>query len=270
MHRLPSLFVSHGAPTFALAPGTAGVRLGELGRRLPRPQAVLVVSPHWTTLQPRVGTAARPRILHDFGGFDEALYGLDYPAAGHPALAERTLALLDAAGWQASADAQRGLDHGAWVPLLHLYPQADVPVYQVSLPAGLDADGAWLLGRSLAPLSTAGVLIVGSGSLTHNLHDVRGIDHPAQAYATEFAAWVGDAVRSAAHERLRRALDSAPHAQRAHPTPEHFWPLLVAAGAARPGSAGHVLAGGIAHGALAMDACLFGDLPAPPAGATAH
>jgi 4,5-DOPA dioxygenase extradiol len=153
MSRLPSLFVSHGAPTFALEPGLAGPRLTGLGRSLPRPQAVLVVSPRWMTPTPRVGTAMQPDTLHDFGGLDPALYRLGYPARGHAELAQRTVECLTAAGWPAQADERRGLDHGAWVPLLRLFPDAGVPALQVSLPSHLDAERAWAFGQALAPLA---------------------------------------------------------------------------------------------------------------------
>jgi len=257
MSRLSTLFVSHGAPTFALEPGRAGANLAALGRLLPRPQAVLVVSPHWMTRQPQATLSLRPQTIHDFGGFDPALYELQYPAPGAHLAAQRALELLQAAGLPATGDADRGLDHGAWVPLMHLYPEADVPVFQVSLPVWLDADGAWQYGRALAPLADEGVLIIGSGSLTHNLADFRirhGGDEP---YAGEFAAWVREAVRAGDGERLRRTLSDAPHAARAHPTPEHFWPLLVAAGAAPGRGKWEVLDGGITHGVLAMDAFVF-------------
>lgn len=260
MSRLPSLFVSHGAPTFAIDPGLAGPRLAKLGRMLPRPQAVLVVSPHWMTPSPRVGTSAEPDTLHDFGGFDPALYRLRYPAAGHAALAGRTVEQLRLAGWPAQADERRGLDHGAWVPLLHLFPEADVPVFQVSLPSQLDARRAWAFGHALAPLAEEGVLIVGSGSLTHNLYEFRAGHGADEAYVAAFAAWVREAVEQGDHARLLRTLEDAPDARRAHPTPEHFWPLLVAAGAADEGRgipAGTVIEGGIAHGMLAMDSYVF-------------
>lgn len=259
--RLPTLFVSHGAPSFALDPGLAGPRLTALGASLPRPQAVLVVSPHWMTATPVVGTTGRPETIHDFGGFAPALYQLDYPAAGHPALAHAALGALQAAGWPAHADDHRGLDHGAWVPLMHLFPDADIPVFQVSLPARLDADGAWALGRALAPLAEQGVLVVGSGSLTHNLYEFRQAHGDDEAYVRAFAAWVGEAVVQGDGDRLRRTLADAPQAQRAHPTAEHFWPLLVAAGASDTGAGparGAVMDGGIAHGMLSMDAYLFG------------
>jgi len=259
--RQPTLFVSHGAPSFALDPGLAGPRLTALGASLPKPQAVLVVSPHWMTDSPVVGTVARPGTIHDFGGFAPALYQLEYPAAGHPVLAQAALDALRAAGFPAQADEERGLDHGAWVPLMHLFPQADVPVFQVSLPARLDAAGAWALGRALAPLAEQGVLVVGSGSLTHNLYEFRAAHGQDEAYVQAFADWVADAVRQADGERLRRTLTDAPQARRAHPTTEHFWPLLVAAGASDTGSGpapGVLVPGGIAHGMLSMDAYAFG------------
>lgn len=258
MKSTPSLFVSHGAPTFAVEPGIAGPRLSALGRALTPPTAVLIVSPHWQTAQPRVTAADRPQIIHDFGGFGKELYEIDYPANGHPVLAERTVALLRDAGWDAQADERRGLDHGAWVPLLYLFPQADVPVIQVSMPSGLDAEASFALGRALAPLSAQGVLIVGSGSLTHNLYEFRSAG-PDAAYAAEFAAWVREAIASGDTSRLIQALDIAPHAHRAHPTAEHFLPLLVAAGAAVNSQPVTVIEGGLAHGVLAMDAFLFGD-----------
>jgi 4,5-DOPA dioxygenase extradiol len=258
MSRLPSLFVSHGAPTFALEPGLAGPLLTALGGALPRPEAVLVVSPHWMTPSPRVGLTAQPQTIHDFGGFDPALYRIDYPAPGHPRLAHKAVETLNAAGWTAQADERRGLDHGAWVPMLYLFPQADVPVFQVSLPSRLDAASAWALGEALAPLADDGVLIVGSGSLTHNLSEFRGHHGANEAYAAEFAAWVREAVSTGDGARLRRTLAEAPHAARAHPSTEHFWPLLVAAGAGPAQGGGKVLEGGIAHGVLSMDAFVFG------------
>jgi 4,5-DOPA dioxygenase extradiol len=262
MARLPSLFVSHDAPTFALEPGRAGPALTALGRTLPRPAAVLVVSPHWMTPTPRVGTAPEPATIHDFGGFDPALYQLGYPAAGHPALAQRAIDRLNEAGWRAQADERRGLDHGAWVPLMHLFPDADVPVFQVSLPSHLNADTAWAFGQALAPLAEDGMLIVGSGSLTHNLYEFRSGHGQDEPYVVAFVAWVRDVVEQGDRARLLRTLDDAPHARRAHPTPEHFWPLLVAAGAADPGQSVHVVEGGIAHGVLAMDAYAFGGVRA--------
>jgi 4,5-DOPA dioxygenase extradiol len=265
MTRWPTLFISHGAPTFAIEPGIAGPALTALGKTLPRPKAILVVSPHWMTREPRVATSAAPQTVHDFGGFPPALYQLQYPAPGAPEVAQRAIEELRAAGWAAEADAQRGLDHGAWVPLLHLLPRADVPVFQVSLPARLDGARAYAFGQALAPLADEGVLIVGSGSLTHNLHEVRfdaaGAD--AEDYAREFSAWITQAVLNRDHARLQQTMAMAPHAQRAHPTHEHLWPLMVAAGAAGAAVPATCIEGGITHGVLAMDSYLFGTLPQP-------
>jgi 4,5-DOPA dioxygenase extradiol len=259
MQPLPTLFVSHGAPTFAIEPGLAGAQLAAVGRRLARPHAVLVVSPHWTTREARVGAAPTPATMHDFGGFDPVLHTLSYPVPGHPALAMRAVALLAAAGWPVRPDPSRGLDHGAWVPLRHLYPDADVPVFQVSMPASLDAAGALAYGEALSPLADEGVLIVGSGSLTHNLGELfrTGVGEGA-SYAAEFEGWVRDAVLAGDRARLARTLDAAPHARRAHPTTEHFLPLLVALGAARAMLPATMLPGGILHGMLSMESYVFG------------
>jgi 4,5-DOPA dioxygenase extradiol len=257
MNTTISLFLSHGAPTFALEPGRAGPLLSQLGKTLARPQAVLVVSPHWMTREVSVSTSALPPTIHDFGGFPDALYRLEYPAPGHPAYAKEAAKLLTAAGYAVSLDGQRGLDHGAWVPLRYIFPDADVPVFQVSLTTRIDAAGAWQMGAALAPLSAKGVLIVGSGSLTHNLYEVRQAG-PEADYATEFVDWVRAAVLAGDADQLVHALERAPHAARAHPTPEHFLPLLVAAGAAAPDAQVEVLPGGITYGVLSMESYRFG------------
>ena len=261
MSRLPTLFISHGSPTFALDPGKAGPALTALGLALPRPKAVLVVSPHWMTREPRVAITPRPQTIHDFGGFPPALYQLQYPAPGAPEVAQRAIELLRAAGLSAEADAQWGLDHGAWVPLMHLLPQADVPVFQVSQPSRLDGESAYAYGQALAPLRDEGVLIVGSGSLTHNLYELRRDDDEADPYASEFADWVAQVLAAGDHARLRQTMAQAPHARRAHPTAEHLWPLMVAAGAAGAQEPVTRIDGGVTHGVLAMDAYRFGNLP---------
>lgn len=264
--RMPVLFVSHGAPTFAIDPGIAGPRLTALGQELPKPTAVLVVSPHWMTRGgAMVGNAEHPETIHDFGGFPPRLYQLQYPAPGAPSLAQRTLQHLRNAGLAASNPlSARGLDHGAWVPLMYLLPEAQVPVFQVSLPYPLDAAGALRLGQALAPLRDEGVLIVASGSLTHNLYEFR-VGHADQAdYVREFAGWVGAALVRGDRTALLDYRQQAPDAQRAHPTEEHFLPLLVALGASHEQEDLRIIEGGIAHGVLAMDAYAFG-LPAQAA-----
>lgn len=255
----PVLFVSHGAPTFAIEPGTLGPLLTALGQTLTGITAVLVVSPHWQTREVQVMTTQQPDTVHDFGGFPSALYDLQYPAPGQPELALEAARLLAEAGFSTGVDARRGLDHGAWVPLVHLLPDAQVPVFQVSMPASLTTAQAVALGRALAPLRKQGVLIIGSGSMTHNLYEFRQGSAQPQAYAQEFAAWVRAAVAANARTPLINYRTEAPHAVRAHPTEEHFLPLLVALGAQQEGDALQVLdGGGILHGMLSMESYVWG------------
>lgn len=262
MTRMPSLFVSHGAPTFATEPAQAGPLLRQLGARLPPPAAVLVLSPHWMTPTLRVGASAAPPTVHDFGGFPAELYAIEYPAPGAPALARRAVDLLRAAGLPAEADPHQGLDHGAWVPVRHLFPQADVPVLQISMPRALDPAGALALGRALAPLADDGVLLVGSGSITHNLYEFRGdLGAAAEPYACEFVDWVRGALARHDEDAVVDYLRRAPHARRAHPTPDHYLPLPFALGAAAPAAPVRVIDGGMTYGMLAMDAYLFGEVP---------
>ncbi|OIQ73238.1 LigB family dioxygenase [mine drainage metagenome] len=254
----PVLFISHGAPTFATEPGELGPRLRALGEQLSGLKAVLVVSAHWQTREVTVMTTPVPQTVHDFGGFPASLYALHYPAAGQPELARQAARLVQAAGFLTSVDNQRGLDHGAWVPLMHLLPKADVPVFQVSMPLRLNTADALKLGQALAPLRQQGVLIVASGSMTHNLYEVRQPESPPQAYVREFAAWVKTAVLANDINSVIHYRSQAPQAQRAHPTEEHFLPLLVALGAQGQGDTPSLIEGGITHGVLSMDAYVWG------------
>ncbi|MDO5610457.1 MAG: class III extradiol ring-cleavage dioxygenase [Pseudomonadota bacterium] len=253
----PSLFISHGSPMFAVLPGALGPRLRSLGASLEGIRAVLVVSPHWQTRDMRVMTTPKPATIHDFGGFPEALYQLQYTPDGAPALADEAARLLTEAGFDITLDAARGLDHGAWVPLLHLLPDANVPVFQVSMPFDLGTVGALRLGQALAPLRAQGVLVIGSGSLTHNLYEVRR-DVRDPEYAVEFAHWAHAAVRANDIEALVDYRRRAPHAARAHPTEEHYLPLVVALGAAQAGDLPQLIYGGITDGILSMDSFAWG------------
>lgn len=254
----PVFFISHGAPTFALEPGQLGARLTVLGKDLSGVKAVLVVSPHWQTNGVRVMANKAPATLHDFGGFPRPLYDLQYPAPGHLQFAVEASQLLVDAGFKVDLDDGRGLDHGAWVPLLHLLPAAEIPVFQVSMPHTLDAAGALRLGRALAPLRQPGVLIVGSGSMTHNLFEFRQSGSGEAAYTREFAAWVRQTVLADAAEALVDYRRQAPHAVRAHPTEEHFLPLLVAMGANGGTSTVQVIDDEITYGVLSMESYAWG------------
>lgn len=257
MTSAPSLFISHGSPMFALEPGLLGPNLRAIGAVLSGIHAVLVVSPHWQTPGVSVGSSAAPETIHDFGGFPAPLYQLQYPAPGAPALAQDAARLLASAGFDVTLDDRRGLDHGAWVPLRYLFPAADVPVFQVSLPQHIDAAGALRLGQALAPLRERGVLVVGSGSLTHNLYEFRQHIRDPE-YAQQFADWVRDAVAARDVAALVDYRRRAPHAQRAHPTEEHYLPLLVAVGASADTDPARLVEGGMTYGVLSMDSFAFG------------
>jgi 4,5-DOPA dioxygenase extradiol len=241
-----------------LEPGVLGPQLQALGRQLPGIKAVLVVSPHWQTKDAKVMTTVVPETVHDFGGFPSSLYALRYPAAGQPEIAVEAAHLLDAAGFPTSCDDRRGLDHGAWVPLYHLLPKADVAVFQVSMPVNLNPQSAVKFGQALAPLREQGVLIMTSGSMTHNLYEFRHSESEPQAYAEEFANWVKAAVLAGAVNPIIQYRTEAPHAERAHPTEEHFLPLLVALGAQGDGDTPQLIDGGITHGVLSMDSYVWG------------
>ncbi len=254
----PVLFVSHGAPTFALSPGRAGALLGALGRTLIKPSAIIVMSPHWMTPEVRIGAAMQPETIHDFSGFPDPLYSLQYRAPGAPELASKICTQLTSAGIAAALDAQVGRDHGAWVPLMHVFPAADIPVVQVSLPFSADADTALAIGRALAPLAIENVLIIGSGSLTHNLRNMRFHSSTVDSSASSFVAWIHDALHRGDTDAAAHALELAPNARASHPTSEHFLPLAFALGAAQTISPYTVIDGGIEHGAISMDSFVFG------------
>ncbi|HJV28203.1 MAG TPA: class III extradiol ring-cleavage dioxygenase [Aromatoleum sp.] len=259
MSTLPTLFISHGAPTFALAPGRAGEALAELARELPRPEAILVLSPHWMSPDLLATTNDRPATIHDFGGFPAPLYELKYPAPGAPALAERTIGLLERVSLHAAPEPRRGLDHGAWVPLMHLYPEADIPVMQLSMPFRQPPAFFHELGRALAPLRNEGVLIVGSGSITHNLYEFAGDGRPTEAYVDAFRDWIADTLASDDTAALLDYRARAPFAERAHPTDEHLLPLMFARAAAGDGATVvRIAAEDVRYGMLGMDAYVFG------------
>ena len=259
MTSLPTLFLSHGSPMHALEPGAAGATWAGLARDLPRPRAILIVSAHWETNLPMLTGHASPGTIHDFTGFPEPLYRLRYRAPGAPWLAGRARALLEEAGVTAAIDGCRGLDHGAWSPLLHMYPAAEVPVVQLSLQTALGPRHHYQIGRALAPLSAEGILLLGSGHMTHNLADwMRSAPGaPPAPYVLAFQSWVNSCIASGDLESLLEYRLRAPHAVRAHPTDEHFLPLFFALGAAGGSRRSQRVHAAIEGGALAMDAYVF-------------
>lgn len=260
MTTFPSVFVSHGAPTLALTPCPARAFLAGLGRTLGRPEAILCVSAHWETAEPAVSAATEPETIHDFYGFPAPLYQLRYPAPGAPALAERVTSLLKTSGLSCARDAGQGLDHGAWVPLLLMYPEADIPVAQISVNMPRGPAHHVALGRALAPLREEGILVLGSGGATHNLMEFRGsaADAAPFPHVEAFDAWLTEAAEAGDEVRLVDYLRTAPEARRIHPRDEHFMPFFVAFGAGGPDAKGRKLHSSFTHGMLSMASFAFG------------
>ncbi|WP_028536904.1 DODA-type extradiol aromatic ring-opening family dioxygenase [Paludibacterium yongneupense] len=227
----PALFISHGSPMLPLEDSPTTRFLSGLGPSLARPDAIVVVSAHWETNEITVNGSLQPETIHDFSGFPRALYQLDYPARGDAALVGKVKELLEDGGFHPVTVAQRGLDHGMWVPLMLMYPQADVPLLAVSLPRSLSAARLVEFGRVLGTLRAQNMLIVASGSYTHNLWALAEEGSAPPAWATEFAGWVTEKLLAGDRRSLQEWKTEAPHAAVNHPSDEHFRPLFVALGA---------------------------------------
>jgi 4,5-DOPA dioxygenase extradiol len=258
---LPAIFVSHGSPMLAIEPADARDFLTRLPDILPeRPKAILVISAHWERLRPAVNAPPRNETIHDFGGFPQALFALQYPAPPAADLARRVAELLGANGLPTDIDTSRGLDHGAWVPLIVAWPDADIPVLQLSVQTRLGPAHHFRLGQILAPLREEGVLILGSGSFTHDLSSFRTsggrIDAPEQDWVHVFAEWMSSALKERRIDDLLNYRTRAPEAAHNHPTEEHLLPLYVALGAGAD-RISH-LHQSTTYGILRMDAFAFG------------
>jgi len=231
--RMPVLYLSHGAPPLA-DDATWTRELRSWSAELPRPRAILIVSAHWEEAPIAVSATTTVPLVYDFWGFPAKYYGVTYPAPGAPELAASVAALLSTPGQRVHADESRGLDHGAYVPLVEMYPAADVPVLQLSLPT-LDPATLVQVGRKLQPLRDEGVLIIGSGFTTHNLRAIdfgAGFDQTPPGWSTEFDAWAAEAMAHHDVDALVDFLHAAPAGRLAHPRTEHFAPLFVSLGAA--------------------------------------
>lgn len=257
--RLPTLFLSHGSPMLAVEDSAAGRFLDGLGAQLPWPKAIVVASAHFMTDRPMLGGHASPHTVHDFGGFPAPLYQIRYPAPGDPALAEAIRARLDEAGLKPKVREAHGLDHGVWVPLRRMYPQADIPVVPLSVMPHGTAAQHYALGRALAPLREEGVLVIGSGGFVHNLGDLdwQQRDAPLAPWAREFGDWMHERLDAHDHAALMDWRAQAPHARHAHPTVEHLMPLFVALGAAGTQPSVRTIHRSHEMGSLALDAFAF-------------
>ncbi|NER58831.1 dioxygenase [Pseudomonas sp. MAFF212428] len=253
---LPSLFISHGSPMLALEPGASGPALARLAAHLPRPKAIVVVSAHWESTDLRVASHPQPETWHDFGGFPPALFAVQYPAPGEPALAERVAGMLNQAGLAASLDPRRPFDHGAWVPLTLMYPAADIPLVQVSLPSQRGPAFQEQVGKALAALREEDVLLIGSGSITHNLRELDWQAGPesVEPWAQAFRDWMIEKLAAHDTQALHDYRRQAPFAVRSHPSDEHLLPLYFARGAGERFAIEHQ---GFTLGALGMDIYRF-------------
>ncbi|MBV4552956.1 dioxygenase [Pseudomonas sp. SWRI102] len=253
---LPSLFISHGSPMLALEPGESGPALARLAAQLPRPKAIVIVSAHWESDELLVNANPQPRTWHDFGGFAPALYAVQYPAPGDPELAARVADLLVTAHLPARLDSARPFDHGVWVPLSLMYPAADIPVIQISLPSRQGPMLQTQVGQALASLRQEGILLIGSGSITHNLRDLDWNAGPdsVEPWAKAFRDWVVEQLAVDDEPALHDYRRQAPNAVRSHPSDEHLLPLYFARGAGGKFNVAHE---GFTMGALGMDIYRF-------------
>jgi len=254
---LPALFVSHGAPNVILHDSPTRRFLAGLGAQLGRPRAIVAISAHWEARVPTVNASAQPTTIHDFFGFEPPLYEMQYAASGAPELAREVARRLEGAGLRAVVDDARGLDHGVWVPLKLMYPQADIPVTQISVQPHESTRHHFLIGQNLRELRQDNVLVLASGNATHNLREMMPGESEPPAWVTAFAGWLRTAVTAGDVGALLEYRDRAPYAAKNHPSEEHFLPLFVALGAGTPGNSGRIIHSSTSYGVLAMDAFAF-------------
>lgn len=255
-----TMFVPHGAPTFALNPGVIGQAMAQSAQQFLEPRAIVIVSPHWATQQVMVGTGSHLPTIHDFYGFDQALYALNYPAIGCPEAAQQVLNALKDAGISASASETQGLDHGAWIPLRQMFPDADVPVIPVSVQPHLGPAHAWQVGRALAPLVKEGFFVIGSGNITHNLGDWQhavATHSGTPSYVQRYSDWIAEKLQAGDTDALLNYRSLCADGVRAHPTDEHLLPLFTALGAAGPNAKAKPFFRGVSDIVIAMDGYVF-------------
>lgn len=259
MSSFPSVFISHGSPELPLQSAPVTDFLKQLGSRLGRPKAILCISAHWLSRRPTVSAATQPETIYDFYGFSPKLNQLKYPAPGAPELAAQVNKLLNQARFDSEINSQRGLDHGAWTPLMLMYPDADIPVTQLSLQPHLGTAHHFHLGQALAPLRQEGVLIVASGAATHNLRMFGAYPFEASPpeWVAQFDQWLTETVTHRHFDDLLDYRRIAPHAAQNHPSEEHFLPLFVALGAGGTEAKATQLHSSFTYGIFSMSAFAF-------------
>ncbi|GAV60376.1 LigB domain-containing protein [Cephalotus follicularis] len=257
-----TFYLSHGSPTLSIDESIPIRRFLESWKEKgcnQIPKSILVISGHWETSVPTVNVVhGNNETIHDFYGFPQQMYELKYSAPGAPELAKRVKELLMASGFKhVNTDGKRGLDHGAWVPLMLMYPEANIPVCQLSIQLDRDGTYHYNMGKALAPLKDEGVLIIGSGSATHNLRKIQFGSNTVASWASEFDTWLKDALLEGRYEDVNHYEQKAPYAKVAHPWPDHFYPLLVAMGAAGEDAKAELIHHSWEHGTLSYASYSF-------------
>ncbi|XP_058090188.1 extradiol ring-cleavage dioxygenase-like, partial [Magnolia sinica] len=257
---MDTFFLSHGSPTLSIdeeMPARHFMKSWQEKIFRPRPKSILMISGHWETSVPTVNVVERNDTIYDFYGFPKPMYELKYPAPGAPQLAKRVKELLTGADFKnVKEDKTRGLDHGAWVPLMLMYPEADIPVCQLSVQTKMDGTYHYNMGKALTPLKEEGVLVIGSGSATHNLRAIR-MDGTTVPWAIDFDEWLKETLLNGRYDDVNHYEEKAPAAKTAHPWPDHFYPLHVALGAAGEGAKAELIHHSWSHGALSYSSYRF-------------
>ncbi len=254
------LFVPHGAPTFALNPGAAGAAMSAITQKLPPPRAIVVVSPHWDTRIPTVGTATQLETIHDFYGFPQELYQMQYRATGCPEVAKEVVLALQAAGFEVNQDSEHGLDHGAWQPLRQMFPDADIPIVPLSMQMQGGPAHAYQIGQALSTLTDKNIWVIASGNITHNLRDwqvAASTSGQTPSYVHSFADWVEDKLKTHDVQALLNYRQLSADGRQAHPSEDHLLPLFVALGAAGHAAQPEAFYRGVSDYVIAMDGYAF-------------
>ena len=260
MKKNPILFVSHGAPTFALNGGSLGQELNVIGRSLTHIKAILAISPHWQTNHLTLTTGTKLSTIHDFYGFGDELNNIQYPASGDPVIARYIKELLQRHSYIVEEDLERGLDHGVWSVLIHLLPKAQIPIIQLSMPSNLTPRLAYELGKILSQIRKDNILLLASGGVTHNLYELKPQNYQASNYVSEFTAWIRKVISNDDHEALIKYRELAPHSERAHPTDEHLLPLMIAYGARKKDEKTQIIKGEVTYGVINMESYMWANL----------
>ena len=262
---MPSLFVSHGAPTLAIQDGAARRFLQNLGAKIDKPRAILMMSAHHDSRGRGaiISKSTDHNAVHDFGGFPKELYELSYSAPGFPELAHEVIKALKQNSFDIFEDPSEGMDHGAWVPLLLMYPHADIPVIRISIDVTRSPERHFRLGETLQEFRERGVLIMGSGSITHNLQEFfQGgyrYGDPAPIWVTSFADWLAKEIKQGNKSAVLKAVSKGPNGRRNHPSMDHILPLFFAMGAGGNKAPGLRLHKSTTYGVLSMDMYGFGE-----------